>query len=204
MHFLKRTLSFTRFQVIGDAAFAQDKYQEALNKFRFQELANYEDEDESVGWVSPENCLQPPQLGTMLVDPYFRFTMRVDKRKVPKTLFDAYVAIEEKAELEASGKKKISINKKRDIKQSVKSDLLAKTPPNTAIFKALWNLSTNYCYLFSTSKSAINHFCKLFTETFKLELEPCTPFALANNWASEHNVLDILKNLEPYSTSKDH
>ena len=195
MHFLKRSCSFTRFRVAGKFSFARDKYQELLDKNAFRDLSELKDAKESTGWVSPNNFLQPPSIDEIMIEPYLQLVMRVDSRKVGKSLLAAHYSIEEKAALESSGKKKLSLNERRDLRESVYQHLLQQTNPTNAFYKALWNFRTATCYLFCTSKGVQNRFCKLFSETFSLQLEALTPWTLAIEWAQENNAKNILNNL---------
>ena len=83
MHFLKSSLSFTRFKVIGNFSFAQEEFQKSLVQNSFVDLSELPDHEESIGWVSHENCLEEPDLSLMLMEPYIRLTFRIDKRKIP-------------------------------------------------------------------------------------------------------------------------
>ncbi|NUM35360.1 MAG: hypothetical protein HUU50_12490 [Candidatus Brocadiae bacterium] len=197
MHFLKRSCSFTRFRVTGKFAFAREKYQEYLEKNAFRELSELKDAQESIGWVSPDNFLKPAEIDEIMLEPYFQLVMRVDRRKVGKALLSAHLAIEEKAALQSSGKNKLSLNQKRELRQSVHQFLLEKTSPSNAFYKALWNFKSGICYLFCTSRGVQNRFSKLFSETFPLQLEALTPWMLAVEWAQENNAKNILNNLTP-------
>ncbi len=202
MHFLKKSCSFTRFQVSGKFAFSRDKYQEILNQNAFRELSDLKDAQESVGWVSPNNFLKPAEIDEIMAEPYFQLVMRVDRRKVGKALLAAHLAIEEKAALASSGKNKLSLNQKRELRQSVHQYLLENTTPTNAFYKALWNFKTGICYLFCTSKGVQNRFSKLFSDTFSFPLEALTPWTLAVGWAQENNAKNILGSLNPTSFMK--
>ena len=199
MHFLKRTASFIRLRVIGQLAFAHDRFQEALIQNSFRDLCDIAEAEESFGWVAPDNCLQQPQLDQMMIEPYFKLMLRLDRRKVPAALFNAHLAIEEQAALAASGKKKLSLSERRELKYAVKKFLLEKAPATSSLYRALWNFRSGNCFLFSTSRGILNRFTQLFIRTFELELEPVTPWAMAEQWAGAHNALSCLQHLEASS-----
>lgn len=200
MYFLKRSLSFTRFRVVGKFSFSQEKYQEILDKNVFRDFSELEEADESMGWVSPDNYLQGPKIDSMMIEPYLQLVMRVDRRRVPAALFMAHLSIEEKAALASTGKKRLSLNEKRELRRSVRKFLLAKTSPSNAFYKALWNFKTSTCYLFSTSKGVQNRFAKLFSDSFTpLVLEALTPWMMAIEWAQNNNSKGVLNSLDPAS-----
>ncbi len=199
MHFLKRSLSFTRLKVMGKFSFDQEEYQKLMTQNSFRDLSDLPDSDESVGWVNPENCLQGPDIGTMLTEPYLKLTLRLDRRRISKPLLMAHIAIEERAALEVSGRQKLSVNEKREIRNSVKEFLLEKSSPTSSLYQALWNFSTGTIFFLSTSQGIQARFSKLFYETFGLELEPLNPWSLAYHWSENNNASSFLTNLEPTS-----
>lgn len=191
---LKKRLSFTRFRVVGKFSFSGEEYQKSLMQHSFRDL-HLEDE-ESCGWVSVVTCLKFPQIEEMMRDPYLCLSMRIDKRKLSKVLFDANMAIEEKAALLASGKDRLSTNERRELKRIVKKKLLEDQTPNSTLVSAIWNFSTGTCYLFSTSPGVQKRFCKLFNETFLLDLAVMTPWELASTWAQKNNASEKLQETE--------
>ena len=197
MHFLKSSLSFTRFKVVGNFSFAHEDFQKSLIQNSFRDLSELPDHEESVGWVSHENCLEEPDLSLMLMEPYIRLTFRLDKRKIPAALLEAHFAIEERATLAAEGKERLSLNRRRELKRQVKTMLMMRTSPNSSLYRALWNYQSQTCLLFATGKGLRNKFDKLFLETFGLELMPMSPWSLADEWAKKNNVSEILQETEP-------
>lgn len=189
MYFLKRSMSFVRFRVVGQFAFSPDEFQKALTKNAFRDLSEMSIEvEEFCGWVSPENCLQPPEIGAIMLDPYFKLTMRIDRRKIPNALMAAHLAIEERAAWEGSGKKKLSRSRRAELKRSVREFLLERAPVTSSLYRALWNYRTATCYVFASSSGVQRALAKLFLATFSLDLAPLTPWAIAESWAVQHNL----------------
>ena len=200
MHFLKRSASFSRFRVLGKFAFSQEEFSKNFQMNAFRDFSKLSDEqEESIGWVSPENCLEAPELDTIMVEPYFKLMMRIDRKKISKVLMSAHMAIEERAALEVSGKKKLSRSERQLIKSSVKEIALKKASVTSNLYRGLWNFRTCTCLVFSTSKNVCHHFCKLFQETFDLDLEPLDAWGLAEEWAQERNAMKALESIEPSS-----
>ena len=113
------------------------------------------------------------------------------------------IEIEEKAKLEASGRKKLSRQEKIEIRESVKKFLLGKITPKINLYRALWNFSTSFCFIFSNSNAVHKHFCALFTKTFSMELEPLNPWSIASEWAKDNNLSKMLESLEPATWKKE-
>lgn len=174
-----------------------------MEAFAFREVGSLsQTEEESSGWVSPSNCLRPPEMSETMLEPYIRLSMRVDRKKVSPTMLLAHFAIEEKAALETSNRKRLSRKERLELKQSVKQFLLGQTLPTSTLYRALWNYSTGICYFFCSSKNAQNKFDKLFKDTFELELELMTPWSMACQWAIDHNAASVLKGIESSSFAK--
>lgn len=200
MYFLKRSVSFVRLRVLGKFAFSRDDFELAFARYAFRDFADSTPEtEESIGWVAPDNCLHPPNVMEVMVDPYFQLMMRIDRKRVSGTLLAAQAAIEERAALEGTNRKRLSRKEKSNIRKSVREHLLQTAPTSIAVYRALWNFSKGRCFLFTTSKAARGHFCKLFSETFGLELEPLTPSTLAGDWAKQHGVKYLPNSVEPSS-----
>ncbi|HNZ66456.1 MAG: recombination-associated protein RdgC [Planctomycetes bacterium] len=197
MHFLKKNMSFSRFHVNGHFSFSSTSFQEYLEQNSFRELSELSDADESIGWVSPFSCLEAPNIDEIVSEPYFRLTMRMDKRRVPAALFSARLDMETKYALEATGKKHLSMQERKELRLTVRRELLAQTLPNANFTRAIWNYKDSICYLFSTSANIQLKFCKLFKNTFSLELEELTPATLAYRWAEKNGAITAFTNLIP-------
>lgn len=197
MHFLKSSLSCTRFRVMGDFSFSHEDFQNSLIQNSFRDLSELPNDEESMGWVSNENCLEEPDLSVMLMEPYIRLTFRMDKRKIPGPLLDAHFSIEERATLAAEGKERLSLNRRRELKRQVKDMLMGRTTPTSKLYRALWNFKTHHCLLFATGKGICNRFDKLFFETFNFELQQLSPWGLAVEWANKNNLDSVLEEIDP-------
>lgn len=200
MDFLKKVVTYSRFRVIGKFEFSNEKVQTAFDQNQFLDLKECGEEvDESFGWVSPENCLEPPYIGHIVHEPYFCLTMRHDCRIFSKTLLHAKMSRKEKKKMQESGRERLTRQEKDELRKEVRSELLAQTPIKTSVFRALWNSHTQNCLLLTSSRGVQKIFSKLFEKTFGLVIELRDPTSIAKDWAQSHNAMAALSNATPSS-----
>jgi hypothetical protein len=135
----------------------------------------------------------PPEKGEYLV-----FSLRLDTRRIPPAVFKKHLAIaqrEEMARLREMGKTYISRERKSELKDLVKSQLLKHFLPIPAEFNVIWNTNTQCAYFASTQAKMVDMFREYFTLTFDLHLEPLQPYQLAASMLDEAG-LDALDRLE--------
>jgi len=181
--FISSSTSFTRFQI--PEAVAPGLYADAINrlkKFAFRDI-DESAEERSFGWVSMENMLDsrwsaaPPEKGE-----YLAFTMRLDTRRVAPAVFKKHLQIallRADAEAKEQGRKGISRERKKELKEQVRLKLMARALPVPAVFDVVWNTTTSVVYLATTNSKVCDMFINLFTDTFELHLEPLSPYHLA-------------------------
>ncbi|MBG0777574.1 MAG: recombination-associated protein RdgC [Desulfovibrionaceae bacterium] len=182
MGFLSASAGFTRFRItdpVPDELWPQAH--ERLKKYAFQEIEDTTDE-RRWGWVSIENMLDnrwreaPPEKGE-----YLAFTLRLDTRRIPPAVFKKHLAIataEEERKVREQGRKYVSRERKKELKEQVKLRLMARTLPIPAVFDVIWAMRENVVYLCSTRSNISEIFTQLFTDTFELHVEPLTPYSL--------------------------
>ena len=197
MHFLKGTESFVRCKVVKPKEIAMEDMQKELLANSFSSRNISPNAEEVFGWVDPSNCLKEPQLSDMILEPHIRFTMRVDKKKIPSALMEAHYEIEESATLAAEGKEKLSVGRKRDLRRQVKDMLILQTSPTTQLYRGIYNYSTHELLIFNTSNSIIKKFAKLFTESFGVEVMQLTPWSLGYTWARKNKRKNKFAETEP-------
>ncbi len=200
MDFIKKSVTFSRFRVAGQFSFSNEHLQQGLHQNQFIDLRDKSDlENESYGWVSLENCLEPPQLDFQHHEPYLCLMLRFDRRSVSKTLLKAKVAQKEKAKLAELGRQRLSKQERNELKEAVRKELLDRTPISSALFRAVWNYQSQNCFLFASSAGAQRLFSKVFEKSFGLLLELQDPTALSHAWAKANNVVPTLNASEPTS-----
>lgn len=185
MGILSASVSLTRYRIVEQVPDRiWPNIPDLLIKFAFQEIDNNA-EERSYGWACLDNMLDTnwetaaPQKGS-----YFTFALRLDTRRIPPAVMKKHYTLElEKLiqNMQEQGKKFVSKEQKKELKEQIRLKLLAKTFPIPAQFDVFWNVGTNRVYLASTTDKIKEMFEELFTQTFELHLEAQTPYFLALN-----------------------
>lgn len=194
----KGSLTFRSFDVSGkNATPTKERILERLETFSFAGIDTIE-EGSTYGWVAPDHLFDGDfDVAKVFRGRYALFAFRVDTRRVPGPLLQAHTAIAWRAALEAEGLERLSARQKREIKQDVKRQLLAETPPAQRAYGVFWNLRGRRVFLQNTSKSVVEAFRSLFERSFELELTPRLPGLQAAAFARAAERLDPLKNARP-------
>jgi recombination associated protein RdgC len=179
MGLISASHSICRYHIDGkidDSPLVEIKKGLILNSMPVQE--NYYDEL-SAGWTPFESPYNPDfekypfQFGI-----YFVFSLRIDKKSIPKNLIQKHVAIEIAKKMEKSEQDFISKAEKKEIKEMVVDILMQKIPANPTIYEILWNYETNTLYFFSTQKAANALFETIFYKSFNLKPIRLFPYTL--------------------------
>ncbi len=199
MGFLNASSSFTRFRIADPVpATLWPTLPDKLKQFCFRDIDNTSDE-RSWGWVCFDDMLDtawrtaPPEKGG-----YIAFSLRQDTRRIPAAVLKKHLALalrEEEARNKEQGKKFVSRERKKELREQVRIKLMARFLPIPAEFNVLWAIDTGVIYFASTQSKMIDLFSDYFTLTFDLHLEPMTPYALAASMLDEAAItrLDALE-----------
>ena len=183
MGFLASSCSFTRFRVIDpvpDGLWAE--IPQLLKNGAFLDI-DETTESQADGWVSFDDYLDttwqagPPQKGA-----YIAFSLRVDTRRIPAGVARKHLMLalkREKAENEKNGKKFISRERRKELKEQVQLSLRRRFLPVPSEFNVIWNTANNEIWFASTQEKVIELFVQRFLATFELHIEQLTPSALA-------------------------
>ena len=183
MGFLGSSCSFTRFRVIDpvpDELWAE--IPQLLKKGAILDIDETTD-SQADGWVSFDDYLDttwqagPPQKGA-----YMAFSLRLDIRRIPAGVVRKYLDLalkREKAENEKNGKKFISRERRKELKEQVQLSLRRRFLPVPGEFNVIWNTANNEIWFASTQTKMLELFVQRFLATFKLHIEQLTPSALA-------------------------
>ncbi len=194
----KGALSFRTLHVSGKHAVpSKERLLKRLETFSFAGIETTE-EGSNYGWLAPDHLFDGDfNVAKIFRGRYALFAFRVDTRKVPGALLTAHTAIAMQAAMEAEGLDKLPARQKREIKQDIKQQLLAETPPTQRAYGVFWNLKTKRVFLQNTSKSVVEAFRSLFERTFECSLTPHIPGLQAANYARENGLLSPLKDARP-------
>lgn len=200
MSFIKASTSFTRFRITEPVP--QQLWSEIadrLKQYAFRDIDETADE-RSLGWTSFEDMLDtrwhdsPPQKGA-----YIAFSLRLDTRRVPPAVLKKHTAIALKAEEARNreqGKKYVSRERKKELRENVELKLRTRFLPIPAEFNVVWNTQDNIVLFASTQPKMIEAFQEHFSQTFNLDLDQLTPYGLAAKILGEEG-LAKLDHLEP-------
>ena len=182
MGFLGSSCSFTRFRVIDpvpDELWAE--IPQLLKKGAILDIDETTD-SQADGWVSFDDYLDttwqagPPQKGA-----YMAFSLRLDIRRIPAGVVRKYLDLalkREKAANKKKGKKFISRERRKELKEQVQISLRRRFLPVPNEFNVIWNTANNEIWFASTQEKVIELFAQRFLDTFKLHIEQLTPPAL--------------------------
>lgn len=199
MGFLSSSCSFTRFRILDPVDNAlvlaiPDK----LRQFAFRDIEDMP-EMQSWGWTSFEDMFDMQwENSTPMVGQYAVFSLRLDTRRIPAGVIRKHVTLavkEEREKLAQAGKKFISRDRIKEIKEQIILKLREHFLPVPAEFNVLWDLQANQVWLASTQSKVIDLFGEYFLTTFELHLDQLTPYALAAQLMGE-NVQGQLNTLQ--------
>ncbi len=165
----------------------------------------------SVGWVQVddhrESAFTVPS--AFWRDHYLVFTLRQDRRNIPSVLLRSHLQLEEREFLAANpGYTRVSKQKREELREIVKSRLLARILPVPSTYDAVWDTASNILTLATVSAKAAEQFETLFKKTFEgLRLIAIPPYSRAElmiaaelkpalareNKANSDAVLDLIK-----------
>ncbi|UZP68861.1 recombination-associated protein RdgC [Desulfovibrio mangrovi] len=200
MGFMNASASFTRYYITEPVpSDLWPQIPDKLKQFAFKEIEDTA-EERGWGWVCFDDMLDsfwrtaPPEKGEFIT-----FSLRLDTRRIPSAVLKKHVALElreEERKNKEQGKKYVSRERKKEIREQVQLKLRARSFPIPAEFNVVWNIQTGAVYLASTQSKVLELFEEYFSTTFGLDLEPMTPYALAVRLQGE-DVMNKLDTLEP-------
>lgn len=197
MSFLKSSTSLTRYRITDTVPSSLwPQVPDKLRQFNFKDIDEIS-EERSSGWVTFEDMLDtlwnlnPAEKGQ-----YLAFSLRLDTRRVPPAVIKKHTALaikEEEARNREMGKKFVSRERKKELKEQVMLKLRMRFLPIPAEFQVVWNTATSMVYFASTQTKMLELFEELFIRTFELHLVPLTPYELAASQLPDPAPLDILE-----------
>lgn len=180
MGLLTATQSLTRYRVegrlsppLGDAV---------LNGLRAHQISPIDDQTrvENAGWTpveapySPDFDHYPHVFGTAFV-----FSLRIDRKTVPRKLIEKELALETAKKLKDTGQSRLRPSEKKMLKDHVINMLYLRIPAIPSVFDVIWQYEAADLWFLSTLKKANETLISLFLKTFKLTLIPRLPYTEA-------------------------
>lgn len=190
MGILSNTASICQFRVVGDLP-ATDQFtwvSERLAKNGFIPIDQGAAEL-SVGWVhmddSRESGFAVP--AAFWRDHYLALALRQDRRTIPAALLRAYLKLAERDFLAANpGYTRVPKQKREELRDAVRSALLARTLPVPSVVDAVWDTATSVLTLAALTSKVVEQFEAHFKKTFEgFRLVAVHPYARAEAVVSE-------------------
>ncbi|MDL2266703.1 recombination-associated protein RdgC [Desulfovibrio sp. OttesenSCG-928-G15] len=197
MSFLKTSTSFTRYRITDPVA--SSLWAEVPDRLRKNSFTDIDElpEERSFGWTSFEDMLDTSfALAPVEKGEYLAFCLRLDTRRVPPAVVKKHLALalrKEEAQLREMGKKFVSRERKKELKEQVMLRLRMRFLPIPAEFQVIWNTAESRVYFASTQQKMLDMFEELFIKTFELHLTPITPYELAALHRADVKELDTLE-----------
>lgn len=162
MGLMAKNCALTVFKVEKPAAVTAEK----LKQFAFAPIDDLPGEETARGWVNFDDMLDLawdvsiPEKGNFMV-----FAFRTDTRRVPAPVLKVEYekALQEEMEkAQAEGKKFVSRERKKELKELVKAKLMEKTPPSPSVVDAALDMTTGQLLVGSTSGKQLEAFAEYF------------------------------------------
>ncbi len=156
-----------------------------------------------VGWASFEDPFKPEFEGSSFsIGEYMIFSLRIDKKTIPKKIVKKYIALEEAKVLAETGREHLSANERQMIKDHVVNVLSLRIPATPNFYDVLWKYEEGELWFFSTQKGANEELENLFGQSFGVTLIRLFPYTMANltSGLSDRDLDDLAK-LSPTSFS---
>ena len=180
MGLLSRNATFVRYSVEGELPgnfweFASER----IAQYAFQDIDDTFDEY-SIGWVSIDNMFDSSFAhASYAVGDYIVLSLRIDERKVSKTLLQKFSLKEEERLKKEKQIPRINRSQRVRIKEDVRLQLVKKSLPLPSVYDLCWNLADNTVLFFSISTKAQSVLEDFFKECFGLTIMLQVPYLSA-------------------------
>lgn len=176
MAFLKNSNTFSVFNVLSPIDGMPDF--SSIRRNAFRPLEDDSDIEVSAGWVNIANSSDFSFFSTNNVlsgEDYVFLSLRVDKKKVPAQALNDHYREALKRLRDSAGTSEeatvLSTQQKKDLKESVRQNLLRRTLPTSKSYDVVWCVKENKVFFSATSEKVICMFLDLFNSTFGIVLE---------------------------------
>jgi DNA recombination-dependent growth factor C len=153
---------------------------------------------ETFGWVAIHDPLTTDfATSDLFFQQYLVLGFRFDTRAVP-----AKLAWMERRRAESARKAEQNVERlgraaRREIKEDVESNLLARALPNPKLFDCAWNLETEAVYFTGKLKRAREAFSSLFSDTFGVAPIPMIPYLAVERVGLDAGIVHRVRAVEP-------
>lgn len=178
MALLTSTSSFLRYRIEDDSQeLSLNDIREALKNNRFPEVPDSEMSEAISGWTTFENPYDPDfDSDHISYGNNIAFSLRIDKKSVPKKIVEKNLIIESKKILKESGRDFLSKNEKRKLKEEIELRLSLLIPATPYLYDVLWMPDKKEVIFFTTQKSINEMFETLFRQSFSVKMVRLFPY----------------------------
>lgn len=200
MSFLKTSVSFTRFRISDPVP--GSLWPEVVERLRRNAFTDIDElpEERSFGWTAFEDMLDISfAVGPVEKGSYIAFSLRLDTRRVPPAVIKKHLALAMKKEEEQNrelGRKFVSRDRKKELREQVLLRLRSRFLPIPAEFQVIWNTAESLVYFASTQQKMLDLFEELFVRTFELHIVPLSPYELATWRLGDSTALDVIESTQ--------
>ena len=197
MGLLSRTSTFVRYSVEGQLPDNfWDFAAERIAQFSFRDIDDTFDEY-SIGWVAVDNMFDSTFAhASYAVGDQIVLSLRIDERKVSKTLLKKFSLKEEERLKKERQLPRLSRNQRVQIKEDIHLQLVKKALPVPSVYEMSWNLANNTVLFFSISTKAQSILEDFFKECFGFTIILQVPYLAAANLL-EFPEQELLKEVQP-------
>lgn len=197
---LSGSISYTRFQVVGDLPpNVTGVLESAIMLRRFVPLHPEGDDVRTHGWVSAQRPYadeEPIHNHHFLFGERIILGFREDVIRLPKQMIR-----DKLAQKIAEHKQKNGIEPGAQLRYhmqlAIMTELRRKVLPHSKVTDMMWDLSRREVRLFARGKGVIERFEEFFTQTFELALRQKTPAQLAVSADLSVRAKSMLEHLQP-------
>ncbi len=180
MGLLSRTATFVRYSVEGQLPENfWDFAAERIASFSFQDIDDTVDEY-SIGWVAVDNMFDSSFAhAAYSVGDYIVLSLRIDERKVSKSLLNKFSLKEEERLKKEKQIPRLNRSQRLQIREDIRLQLAKKALPLPSVYDLAWNLADSTLLFFSTSAKAQSILEDFFKECFGLNIIMQVPYLAA-------------------------
>ena len=193
------SVSYLRFAAgpVPDAF--EERFCEALQNRRFNEIDPRSEVDKTIGWVRHDDAFSSEFDPTQFVPPggQLLLRLRIDTLTIPAATLKAYVDQAAKLRASKEGREKLAKKELDQLKLEVKKQLRVRSLPRLQLLDIAWNIHTGEVRLFATSKAIADVFVENFEKTFEIQLQHVGLLNVLTLRGMPQEEVDSLALLEP-------
>jgi DNA recombination-dependent growth factor C len=179
MGFLKGGAIMSRYRLLEEPqeGLTEQFIEERLKKNAFVDIETTPEEI-SLGWVEILDHLSCDfQSHTFSFGSIYGFSLRLDERRLPPKILNRYYHILE-ADFQTQTGRKPNSAKRREMKDSLRQDLLRRCLLNTTLFEVLWLSESSEIWLGAAGEKSRSIFEDFWLKTFGLNLRLLVPITI--------------------------